>query len=303
MFRTLLLPLLALALVGCGAEKAHDDESLQKSMSGAPAGGEANMRTVELSSAAGGRMFRMDLYVPPNPGPNLHRAVILIHGGGWVSGDRTSMEPIAYVLAEDGFLSATTDYAHAQPGQLWPAQLEDVRAAVRYIRSHAEELKIDPTRIAAAGISAGGHLSMFLGVSDDKKNAVSSSVQAVGSISGILDLNLPLTPEGERYKIVQQLLGEGSTVDVAARKKASPINFATKSSAPVFFIQGKQDPLVPPDQSEKAMARLKALGVDCKMVMVDGMGHGLDVSVNSQRAALDELASWLKSKLEAEKAH
>lgn len=249
--------------------------------------------TAEYPSA-NGRSIPMDTYLPTKS--NLHRAVILIHGGGWVSGGRGDMASIARFFAEHGFTAISIDYSLA-PAQIWPAQLEDVQAAVRYVRSNAKKLDINPGKIAAAGISAGGHLSMLLGVKDNGVSGVSSKVQAVGSISGIHDLNAPLTKAGDQYKIVETLLRETGKPNKELRKEASPISFVDKSSAPVFFIQGSADPLVPQSQSDLAIAALEAAHIEARFELVEGMGHGLTPSPPAEKAALENLAAWLSAKL------
>jgi acetyl esterase/lipase len=234
--------------------------------------------------------------IKPKPENSHHRGILLIHGGGWKSGSRQEMDEIAHFLAEKGFLTATADYRLA-PHDLWPAQLDDVQAAVRYLRSHAKELDIDSHKIGAAGISAGGHLSLFLGAVDTRTEGeypgVSSRVQAVGSISGLHDLNLPLTSIGERYHIVQFLIGERGEIDHKARAAASPLTFVDSKTAPTMFIQGLEDPLVPPDQTAHAEAALKKLGVNTNVQLVEGMKHGMSPSAPLEAKALNQLAYWM----------
>lgn len=240
--------------------------------------------------------------IKPNPEKDLHLAIILIHGGGWVGGNHSQMTEIGAYLADKGFLCASIDYRLA-PKNLWPAQLDDAQTAVRYVRVHAKELGVKADRIGAAGISAGGHLSMLLGTTDTWHDGdfkgVSSRVQAVCSISGIHDLDSPLTVAGEKWRIVQALLGENDKANHAARAKASPDYYLDKKTAPTLFIQGKIDPLVPPEQSTVAAAKLKALSVPTQTILVDGMGHGLSPQNPPEAAALDEMVNWMKKYLAA----
>jgi acetyl esterase/lipase len=235
--------------------------------------------------------------IKPAPETSLHRGILLIHGGGWVGGRRADMDEIAHFLADKGFVTVTVDYRLA-PKDVWPAQLDDVQTAVRYMRSNATELGIQPDKIGAAGVSAGGHLSLFLGSIDTRAEGeypgVSSRVQAVGSISGIHDLNEPMTPLGEGYHIVQTLLGEKpGAIDKKARAAASPITFADKKTAPTMFIQGLNDPLVPQDQTTKAEEHLKKLGVNTTSQFVEGMGHGISPGAPQQAKALNQLVFWM----------
>ncbi|AIE87349.1 lipase/esterase, putative [Fimbriimonas ginsengisoli Gsoil 348] len=237
----------------------------------------------------------MDLYEPAAE-KSVHRIVLLIHGGGWVGGHRSQMSEIGRSLAKAGFLAASTDYTLANAAA-WPTELRDVQAAVRYLRSHASELKADPKWIGAAGVSAGGHLSLWLGSVDKPIGGVSSRVQTVVSISGIHDLNSPLTAAGEQYGIVPALMHEKGRPDRSARRQASPIEAASKATAPTFFVQGKADPLVPASQSEDAAKRLTALGVENRVLMVEGMRHGLNLFAPPEQAAMDEIVTWLKGHL------
>jgi len=234
--------------------------------------------------------------VKPRPANSLRRGILLIHGGGWTSGNKKEMEDIAFYLADKGFLAATADYRLA-PASIWPAQLDDVQTAVRYLRAHAKELGIAPEKIGAAGVSAGAHLALFLGCVDSRIKGeypdVSSRVQAVGCISGIHDLNRPLTELGESYHIVQRLTGEHGAVDRARRAEASPVTFFDSKTAPTMFIQGVLDPLVPPEQSTTACDQLKQLGVPSHLQFVEAMAHGLSPRIPLQAMALNQLVFWM----------
>lgn len=116
-------------------------------------------------SLPGGERLQMDIYHPQTLSSEPKPAVLVIHGGAWVSGKRQDMATMCEALAQEGFLAATVSYRLA-PKHKWPTMVEDVRTAVRYLRSRAAELKIDPNRLGAAGASAGGHLALLLGASD-----------------------------------------------------------------------------------------------------------------------------------------
>lgn len=242
------------------------------------------------------KKIAMDFYAPKK-GQALHRAVILIHGGGWVTGGRQEMADIGKVLSDKGFSCFSIDYTLAGFGTRWPTQLTDVQCAVRYIRKNAKQFDIDPSEIAAAGVSAGGHLSLLLGTQDKPDGLISSKVQAVGSISGVLDLNRPLTKFGETYRIVQQLLVENGEPTKAQKKGASPTTYIDAKTAPTFLIHGVDDPLVPTDHSEYVAKLLKKAGVDNQLILVSGMGHGLNINHPDEASALEAFAGWLKDEL------
>ncbi|CAN5495551.1 alpha/beta hydrolase [soil metagenome] len=225
----------------------------------------------------------LDIYLPKGNGP--FPTVLLIHGGGWVSGSRTELAEHARRLNAKGLAAVSLDYRLA-PGSLWPAQREDCDLAAKWVRRHGKEHKLKTGRLAAAGESAGGHLSMWLAEMGD--------VQAVGSISGLHDLTLPMTPVGENFGIVQKVLGPNYPKDI---KAFSPLLSYKKGMPPVFFIHGKSDPLVPTEHATKAAARLKELGIESKVILLPQMGHGLHFQTKDEGKAWDEFADWVKTKL------
>ncbi|MES1227674.1 MAG: alpha/beta hydrolase [Armatimonadota bacterium] len=248
--------------------------------------------------ATGGHGLWADLY-QPDKDKKLGRCVVVLHGGGWIGGGRENMTPIAEQLAVNGFTVLNAEYTLANKGTRWPIQLTDVQALVRYARTQADKLGFDANKIAALGISAGGHLSSFLGSTDVAEKDVSSHVQAVVSISGIHDLRLKMTSEGEQYHIVEMLLSEDGKPSDTQREQASPVTFYSEKTAPTYFIQGDKDRLVPPDQSETAAAKLRGLKVENQLVVVPGMGHGLLLDGGLQSKAFDAACDWLKKQLNA----
>jgi dienelactone hydrolase len=164
-----------------------------------------------------------------------------------------------------------------------------VEAAVTYLRQHAKELNLKVDRIVAAGESAGAHLSLWLAVHGPK----SSRVQAVGLISPLVDLSIPMTAEGESYQIVQKALGPNYPKGIA---DFSPMTFVSAETPPVFFLQGEKDPWVPKPHVEIPAAKLRKLGVPVEILYVPSMGHGLDFSHKEtsaeQAVALRKLGEW-----------
>jgi acetyl esterase/lipase len=276
----------------------HNDDSNQKAPPPAPSGFgfPAEKPTGFVYARPTGQELYMDVTSPKGDGP--FPALLLLHGGGWTSGSKLEMAEMARDAADHGFVAASADYRFT-PRFQWPCQLEDARAAVRYLRAHARDLHVDPDKIAACGVSAGGHLSMFLGSTDEghtiEISGFSSRVKVVGSISGIHDFSLLMTPQGETYQIIEKLVGErkGKNAD-----QASPIKFLSKGSAPTYFIQGAQDPLVPANQSTVAVEKLKALGVPNHYELVPGMGHGLDMKTPKQKEAFQRMLAWIKKQLD-----
>ncbi len=233
----------------------------------------------KVYASGGGIDLSLDLYRPAGEGP--FPCVILIHGGGWGTGDKSEMAPHAKVLVEQGIAAASVQYRFA-PKHLWPAQLVDVRAAAAYLRKNAASLRLSPRKFAAAGESAGAHLSYWLAVKGD--------VRAVGAVSPLLDCTLPMSPEGERYQIVQRTLGPGWRSKVRA---FSPLYQAKKGGPPVYFIHGQRDPWVPEEHSTKPAESLKRLHTETRVVIVSTMGHGLLFKDPKQLAAWQAFARWV----------
>jgi acetyl esterase/lipase len=236
----------------------------------------------------------LDLHLPDGPGP--HSLFVLIHGGGWVSGSRSDLSEHVTALVAEGWAVANLDYRLA-PEIHWPAPREDAEAAVAYLRSHAKELNVRSDRIVAGGESAGANLAFWLAVSENP----TARVQAVGLISPLVDLSIPMSPEGESYRIVQKVLGidETDARYPAAVFGLSPIHCVTAPGVPVYFLQGRGDPWVPEAHTYDPAQRLEDLGISVCTDFVDTMGHCLDLQAPDELAALRRLSDWAKREIAA----
>lgn len=234
--------------------------------------------------------LKMDIARPPAsdaPFP----ALVCIHGGAWQAGSKDGYAPFIERFASNGYVTAAVAYRFA-PKHPWPAQIEDVKCAVRYLRANARELNINPEKIAALGDSAGGHLALLLGLmapgdgleGEGGNPGFSSKVQAVINLFGPTDMRtwrvLP-EAEGEFRKntgkgtdeILQDLVG---TVDRAAPVMAqvSPIVYVDAGDPPILTFHGTTDPIVPFEQALSMHEALKKAGVQEKLVVMEGAGHG-----------------------------
>lgn len=226
----------------------------------------------------GDRELRLDIVRPDGPGP--FPAVVCIHGGGWSGGRRRDMRFMQEALARRGYVTISPEYRFA-PKDLWPAQVHDVKAAVRWLRANASEYHVDPTKLGATGISAGGHLSMMLGVlgpddgleGDAAEGAPSSKVQAVVNIVGPVDLAAADIPDSVK-PIVTTLLGGPAASKAEVAASASPATFITKDDAPMLSFYGSKDPLVPPSQGTTLGSKMSAAGVPGRVELLVGAGHG-----------------------------
>lgn len=205
--------------------------------------------------------------------------VVVIHGGGWAAGDRSGHNDITWRFAQRGYVSATVGYRLA-PKYLFPAQIQDVKCAVRFLRANAEKYNVDPKRIGAVGFSAGAHLSMMLGTMDKEdglddsggSEGQSSKVQAVVSYFGPTDMTTEYPPTSKN--ILATWIG-GSLADKAdAYKKASPITYVKPGSAPMLLFQGTKDVLVPYQQAIVMVEAMTKAGVPGRVELIAGANHG-----------------------------
>ena len=206
--------------------------------------------------------------------------VLVIHGGGWAQGKKEAHDTITWEFAKRGYVSATVGY-RLVPKALFPAQIEDVKCAVRYLRANAEKWGVDPQRIGATGFSAGGHLSMMLGVmgKDDGLEGEggwaeqASQVNAVVAFFGPTDMVNVEFPEASRG-ILARWIGGSREEKKEEYRKASPITYVSKGDAPTLIIQGTKDPLVPHDQAYRMADALTSAGVPGRVDLILGAGHG-----------------------------
>jgi acetyl esterase/lipase len=206
--------------------------------------------------------------------------IVVIHGGGWRGGNFKLHVPQIFDFAKAGYVSATVQYRLVPAGR-WPAQIEDVKCAVRYLRANAEKYGIDKQRFGAIGFSAGAHLSMLLGTMDEQNGLEgnggnpkeSSKVQAVVSYFGPTDLGAKDFPANVNGMIYDFL---GSLPDEKPEnfKAASPVNYIDKSDAPTLMFMGTKDRLVPYNQAYLLADALTKAGVGGRVELILGADHG-----------------------------
>lgn len=206
--------------------------------------------------------------------------IVVIHGGAWRAGDKSQHIQQIFDFARKGYVSVSVGYRFC-PKHVFPAQVEDVKCAVRFLRANAEKYHIDPDRFGAVGFSAGAHLSMMLGVmgKDDGLEGSggspdqSSKVQAVVAFFGPTDFNAEDIPPVS-IGLLNDFVGATKENDKGERKKASPITYVTKDDAPLLIFQGTKDPLVPHTQAYKMTDVMTAAGVPGRVELLLGAGHG-----------------------------
>jgi acetyl esterase/lipase len=208
--------------------------------------------------------------------------VLLVHGGGWQAGDKQFYAPMARDLAAHGYVAFSINY-RLLPTYRYPAELDDAQRAVRFVRAHAADYDLEPTRLGALGDSAGGYLVALLGTRETRDNSdpdlakYSSKVQCVVDFYGPADFTVPpnspdLSPLA--IQIVMSFLGKSPTDAPDLYKESSPVTHVDKDSAPFLLIHGTKDSLVPVGQSERLYEALKVANVDVALLLAYKFGHG-----------------------------
>ncbi len=207
-------------------------------------------------------------------------AVFVIHGGAWTAGNKSDVRGIMGEFTQHGYVAVSPQYRFC-PKNVFPAQVHDVKAAVRFIKANAKKYQVDPDRIGAIGFSAGGHLALMLGLTgpndglegDVSPGAPDSRVKAVVNYFGPTDLAAKDIPDLSKG-LVKNFLGGTPEQKPEAAAKASPLTFVSKDDAPVLTFQGTKDPLVPYTQAIKLAEAMSAAGVQGRVELLIGAGHG-----------------------------
>jgi len=235
------------------------------------------MSTVEQRSYAsrgGTRTMAIDVY-HPNGQPKA--AVLMFHGGGWRRGSREMMAPPAKVLAANGFIAFGVEYRLLGEAA-WPAHIQDVRSALRWVHAHAGEFGFPADRIVLQGFSAGGHLALMAagqpqhaGFDYEGEPTTTPQIAAVVAFYPPTEFSVE-KPRAPGVMRPDTLLGEGA--DQAAAQRASPTAYVSKSWPPTLLIHGNADQLVPQDASLRMYAKLREAGAPVEMHLIAGQAHG-----------------------------
>jgi len=249
----------------------------------------------------GDRPLKLDLYQPAHlkrPVPGL----IFIHGGAWKGGKRSDYHYYGVKFSEQGYVVTTISYRLTDTAP-FPAAIEDANCAVRWMRSQATTLHVDPRKIGVLGGSAGGHLALLVGYAADDARlegtgghaGVSSRVQAVVDLYGPADLT---TPFATGNQIVIDFLG-GKTFHDAAEtyREASPLFHVTADDPPTLILHGTIDRVVPIAQSDTLAKKLAATGVPVEYFRVPGWPHAMDATEQVNAYCRDRISRFLKQYL------
>ena len=230
--------------------------------------------------------LNLTLYTPARAREEPVPCILLIHGGAWTFGSRHQMRWYGARLAELGYIAASVDYRKL-PSYGYRESVADVKAAVRWLRSHEDQLGIDAGRIVAMGNSAGGHLALMLATTAghpvlDDPTATSAAVCAAVSLYGAIDMTVykdpPLLPGIDLLgrEFLGRYVAEGLPGYDDPYVAASPMTHAGKSTPPVLLIQGGGDKLVPPRVAKEAYAKLRELKVPTRLHIFPGQPHAFD---------------------------
>ncbi len=253
-------------------------------------------RDVEYTQAEG-KSLRLDASIPEGSGP--FPVAIIVHGGGWVRGDKAiDVAPLFKPLSDAGIAWFSINYRLATDPLRFGVAVNDVEEAIRFVKAHAGEYRIDPARIALIGESAGGQLAGMAALN----NAPGTSVKAVVAIYSPTDLvALIKTSELIPSQIRNSLQGTPFEAILLARlSQLSPIEKVRAGMPPFLMIHGTADPLVPLAQSIAMCNRMQAVGAPCELFRVPGVGHGIRYWESDPATAQPyklEMIRWLQDQL------
>jgi acetyl esterase/lipase len=237
----------------------------------------------------GGDMdLHLDIYHPP-AGTEKRMAVIHIHGGGFTQGNKTGVASSSRAFAGVGYVSIASQYRLTGQGR-WPAQIEDVKAAIRWTRANASRLNIDADKIAVAGYSAGGLMALFAAGTGDRKEfegnggtpGVTSKVAACVSFYAATNATPNLMPDGS---------------DRAALEAASAASTISPNFAPTIFFHGLGDTTIRPDSTLDFFQKLRAAGVKVDLHFFQGAPHGYEINNPDAAVASAQLANLFFDRL------
>lgn len=241
----------------------------------------------------GRRALRCDLYHPSETGTG-RPGVVLIHGGAWSQGDRSQLRGYGIQLGRRGYVCAAIEYRLSGEAK-WPAQLHDVKAALRFMRSNSSAFGVDPTKICISGNSAGAHLALMLAATPNVAELEGNGGHAgAGTESAACIAFYPPTKlfgTHSPHLYAPGLFEEDVTEAVA--RQASPIEYARKDFPPTLLIHGNADQIVRPEASWIMYEALHKLGASVELHMYNGAPHGFDATRELGRQCVDLMHVFL----------
>ena len=228
----------------------------------------------------GGQPLLMDLFIPTNRIRTPTPAIPWIHGGGWERGDKNGNSG-ALFLADEGFVTASLFYRLSGDSP-FPADIEDCKCAIRFLRANATKFDLDPDRIGVAGASAGGHLAELVATAPLSAGLegtgglrnTSSEVQAASAYHGASDFTVGATQfQHHTGQVIVKLFRGTENEKPELYRKASPIFYVSKNAPPLLLAHGEEDDLVPFDQSVRMAAAYRRVGLQAEFIEIKNAGH------------------------------
>jgi acetyl esterase/lipase len=258
--------------------------------------------------------LKLDL-AHPKDGNGPFPAIVFIHGGGWMGGSREMYDDDIQTAAGKGYVAVTITYRLTDPDKTtgkpkhpWPAQIEDAKCAVRWLRANADKYHIDTKHIGATGASAGGHLSLMLGVCDETANFEghggnvnqSSRVQAVVNYYGPTELaSAHAGTRPATKKAFEGLFGTTPDKAADAYKAASPVTYLSKDDPPMLTLHGSEDPAVVPEQAALFSRAAMKAGATNIITYFNREGHGFK-SEFARKEAEKQMYEWFDKYLKGQ---
>lgn len=256
--------------------------------------GRVTVETDVVFGTGGGRDLKCTVYHPPQADSN-KPSVLLVHGGSWLSGDRSQLHGYGILLGRLGYVCVATEYRLAGESK-WPAQIHDVKAALRWMRANAAKLGIDPEKIIVEGNSAGAHLALMIAGTPNEPEfeggggnpGVATHVAACAAIYAPTILQV----EGQPLAPTIRFLFEKDASAEAARR-ASPVEWAKAGFPPTLLVTGNKDAIVPDISSFEMYRRLIDAGVPTELHVYAEAPHAFDSAPEFGRQVAAIMALFL----------
>jgi acetyl esterase/lipase len=252
------------------------------------------IETEVVFGRGGERDLHCDIYTPPG-GADAAPAVILVHGGAWRQGDRTQLRGYGILLGREGYVCIAPEY-RLTPESPWPAQIHDLKAAIRWVRANARQLGIDAERITVEGNSAGAHLALLAAGTQDvaEFEGAGGNPGVSTHVAAVMAIYPPtLFSRGERERGAVPLLVLTDATDEAVARMAGPVNHVTPDFPPTLLIHGTADTTVPPLASIRMYEALVAAKVPVELHMYAEQPHAFDAQPAFGRQCAAEMLLFL----------